>query len=300
MHDVIVIGGGIAGVSAALQLVRARRPVALVDAGAPRNRFSDASHGIFGHDGASPLDMLARAQRQLAAYPATTLIEDSAISARAQGEEGFSVELASGAVLTSRLLILAFGVSDGLPDLPGLTERWGHSVLHCGYCHGYEFAGERLGVLEAGPQTLRGARLMADWGPTTFFLNGADQPAADDLAALAARGVAIEPAPVTAVLGEAPGLTGLALADGRVAPLAALFVQQRTRFNSPIAEALGCELDEGPSGMVIRTDSGKRTTVRGVFAAGDIARPSHNASWASADGVTAGIVAHQALVFGLP
>lgn len=295
-HDAIVIGGGFAGTAAALQIARARRSVRIIDAGRPRNRFADASHGFFGQDGNDPRSMIAAARAQVERYPTARTVAGEASAARAV-DGGFEVVLDGGETLMATRLVLAFGISDVLPDLPGLAERWGKSVLHCPYCHGYEHAGGRLGVLRSSPMAAHQALLIADWGPTTLYLNGGEALDDDVLAALSRRGVTIEPARIAALRGENGGLSSLVLEDGRQTPIDALYVASRTRLNSPIAEQLGCALHDGPFGPVIRTDEKKLTSVPGVYAAGDIARVPHNASWAAADGVTAGIFLHQSLVF---
>lgn len=296
-HDAIVIGGSFAGLSAAIQLARARRSVCVIDAGSPRNRFADASHGFFGQDGNAPLSMIATARTQLQAYPTVRMMAAEANTARAV-DGGFEVTLADGETLTAAKLVLAFGISDILPKLPGLVERWGKSVLHCPYCHGFEYAGRRLGVLRTMPMSTHQALLIPDWGPTTLFLDGGDMPDADTQAKLALRGVTIEPARVVALQGESASLSSLLLDDGRNVPIDALYLTPRTQLNSSVAEQLGCALDDGPFGPVIRTDAAKLTSVQGVYAAGDVARVPHNVTWAAADGVTAGTSLHQSLVFG--
>ncbi|MEH3143997.1 MAG: NAD(P)/FAD-dependent oxidoreductase [Methylobacterium frigidaeris] len=293
--DVIVVGGSFAGLAAAIYIARGRRSVCVVDAGSPRNRFAAASHGFLGQDGSDPRTMLAQARGQLAAYPQATIVEDQAVDIRAGRD--FTVTLVSGQTLDAARLVLAYGITDVLPEIQGLAERWGKSVLHCPYCHGYEFADGKLGVLAVSPLSAHQALLIAEWGPTTLYLNGGDMPDEATCARLARRGVGIEPAPVAALLGEGGTLTGLRLADGRMAAVDALYLAPRTRMNSPLAERLGCALDEGPFGPVIRTDAAKLTTVAGVYAAGDIARAPHSVSWAVADGVTAGISVHQSLAF---
>jgi thioredoxin reductase len=200
-------------------------------------------------------------------------------------------------VLDSASLVLAFGISDELPAIPGLAERWGRSVLHCPYCHGFEFSGQRLGVLNVSPMSIHQAMLIAEWGPTTLYLNGSPEPDDASLAQLQKRYVAIEPAPVRALLGEGAHLSAIELIDGRTSSVDALYLGPRTRLNSEIAHQLGCELEEGPFGRIIRTDSQKMTTVPGAYAAGDITRSAHNVTWASADGVTAGMAVHRSLIF---
>lgn len=295
-HDAIIVGGSFAGLSAALYIARARRSVAVIDAGAPRNRFAAHSHGLFGRDGSAPQAMLADARKQVEAYPTVHFIDAKATAADA-GPEGFAVTLDDGAVVEGSRLLLAFGLSDELPAIPGLRERWGSSVLHCPYCHGYEFAGRQLGVLYASPMSLHQAALITEWGPTTLYLNGAEMPDDAALDALAQRGVAIEPAPVKALHGQAGDLSAIEFADGRTRALDALFLGLRSHLNSGIAEQLACATDEMPFGRIIRTDAMKATTVPNVYAAGDITRGAHSVTWACADGVTAGTAIHRSLVF---
>ena len=298
-YDVIVIGGSFAGLSAALQLARARRRVLVLDSGEPRNRFAQFAHGLFGHDGEPPSVLLAKAREQLLSYGTVSFKEGLATHAAKTGEE-FSVTVA-GAVHTASRLILANGVRDELAPIPGMQERWGISVLHCFYCHGYEVAGQRLGVLATSDRALQTAILLPDWSEhVTLFTNGSLSLNPDQLNELQTRGVSVETKPVVALVGEPPALSGLRLDDGRIIPVDAVFTNPRTRMASSIAEQLGCEFDEGPSGAFIRTGADKQTTVWGVYAAGDAARPGHNASWAAADGVTAGISAHQSLSLPQP
>lgn len=293
--DALVIGGSFAGLSAAMQLARARRPVCVVDAGAPRNRFAAASHGFFGLDGMAPQAMLAQARQQLLAYPSVRFVAARAVAAEAR-DGGFGVALDSGEQLQASRLLLATGVRDVLPELPGLAERWGASVLHCPYCHGYEFGGQRLGVLYRMPLSLHQAQLIADWGPTTLFLDGR-AVAADELAPLQAKGITVVQGKVLALEGEGVRLGGVRTATGLVA-LSAMFLAPQIAMASPLAAQLGCAFDEGPVGPIIRADEFGMTTLAGVYAAGDAAMLWHNATLASARGVQAGTALHRSLVFG--
>ena len=292
MQDVIVVGGSYAGMAAALQLLRARRSVTVVDEGLRRNRFASHAHGFLGQDGVDPGVIAAQARRQLAAYPTLTWVEGRAVAGEGR-KDGFRVTLDGGGVLEGRRVLLATGVRDDLPSLPGLAERWGQSVFHCPYCHGYELDRGRIGVIATGPMSLHQAQLLPEWGAVTLLLNGAVEPDAAARADLAARGVALEEVPVARIEGRAE----VVLADGRRLDFAGLFTAARCLPASPLAEAMGCELMETPMGVQVATGDTKETSLAGVFACGDVARVPHSVSLAVADGAWAGAQIHRSLVW---
>jgi thioredoxin reductase len=185
---------------------------------------------------------------------------------------------------------------DDLPDLPGLREGWGKGVLHCPYCHGYEVAGRRLGVLAIMPQATHQVNLIPEWGPATFLTNGVVTLTATERAALSARGVAVEEGLVAAILNEGEGLAGVSLRDGRTFALDALFTGVPTRQASPLAEQLGCALEETMLGPIVGVDATGQTSVPGVFAAGDAALPMKSLPGAVASGYTVGVAAHRSLL----
>lgn len=291
-HDVIVIGGSYAGMAAALQLLRARRKVLVIDAGQRRNRFTGESHGFLGQDGVDPAEIAGKAREQLLAYPTLTWVEGAA--ERAEGEKNaFSVTTADGARHDARRLLFATGVSDALPEIAGLGERWGRSVFHCPYCHGYELDQGRIGCIATGPMSLHQAQLLPEWGAVTLFLNGSFTPDAEQRADLVARGVTIEETPVAGLEGKAD----VRLSDGRLLPFAGLFTASRVSPATPIAEHLGCAIEETPFGTQIQTDAMKETTIPGAFACGDAARIPHSVTLAVGDGAWAGAQLHRSLVF---
>jgi thioredoxin reductase len=294
-YDVVIVGGSFAGLSAAMQLARARRNILLIDAGLPRNRFARSSHGFLGQDGAAPQEIVNEGRRQLSAYPSISIKSGMVASVRQQ-EGGFVLGLAEGPDVLASRLVLALGVSDTLPAISGLRERWGLTVLHCPYCHGFEVAGQPLGVIASVADALHQALMIPDWGPTTLFTQGIINASADDLAQLTRRGVTLEHSPVVELCGGAGGLEAVKLADGRSLPVSAVFVQPKTTISSPLASELGCALDDGPSGRFIRVDAIQATSIAHVFAAGDAASPRHNATFASAAGVMAGVAAHRSLM----
>ncbi|SMH57904.1 NAD(P)/FAD-dependent oxidoreductase [Mesorhizobium australicum] len=294
-YDVAIVGGSFAGLSAALQIARGKRRVVVVDAGLPRNRFASHSHGFLTRDGATPPDMLREARRQLLDYP-TAEIVDGIVEA-AEGQAGdFSLRLAGGNALSARRLVLAGGVSDTLPDIPGLAGEWGRRVIHCPYCHGYEFGDGPFGVLATEPMAFMKALLVSDWGPVKLFLNDALSPDAEQTAKLSARGVSLVPGRVEGVSSHEDGLS-IQVAGAAATSVAALFVAPKTILSSDLPHQLGCTLAEGPMGAFISVDERKNTNVPGVFAAGDIARPMPTVALAVADGAMAGAAAHQSLIF---
>lgn len=293
LHDAIIVGGSYAGLSAALQLARARRLVMVIDGGQRRNRFAAASHGLLGQDGRAPGDIIADARAQLMAYPTVTWV-DGTVERVARTGDGFAVCVEKRVSYDAKRLVLATGVADQLPDVPGLAERWGRSVFHCPYCHGYELGGGPVGVLAGSEFSMHHALMLPDWAPTTFFLNGTFEPDDEQLAHLAQRGVTVEHQPVVRISGEAATVE---LSDGRAVPLRGIFVLARTAPVSPLAEQLGCAMEDGPVGPYIRTDETRETTVPGVFACGDIARPAGSLALAVGDGTMAGVAVHRSLIF---
>lgn len=293
-YDAIVVGGSFAGLSAAMQLARAQRSVLLVDAGRPRNRFAATSHGFLGQDGVAPAGIMRQGIDQLVRYPTVTFLHAEALAASVQ-DDRLALTLSDGAQVEGRKLILATGVQDTLP-LPSMMGRWGVSVLHCPYCHGYEVRGRRLAAIANAAGAVHQAMILPDWGPTTFFTQGVFEPTAEEAALLEARGVEIERTPVVELVGEGPAVHSLVLADGREVPAEAVFTAPRTHMASPLAEQLGCAFADGMTGPYITVDAMQQTSVPGVFAAGDAATQMYNATLASAAGVMAGVAAHRALV----
>lgn len=287
-----VIGGSYAGMAAALQLARARRKVLVVDAGQRRNRFVDAaegaSHGYLTQDGRPPAEIAADAREQLMNYPNVEWLHGLANEARVATTGQLEFRVGTAAIRAQRLII-ATGVRDELPPVPGLAERWGRSVFHCPYCHGYEAEAGHIGIIAASPLAHHHAMMLPDWGKPTLFLNGAYQPNAEELAALARRGTQVEEVAIERI----DGLANVVLQDGRTLPMKALFTQPHTVMNSSIAEELGCTLEDGPMGRFIKVDDNKATSVPNVFACGDVARMAGNVTLAVADGAIAGFGAHR-------
>ncbi|SIR09913.1 Thioredoxin reductase [Rhizobium sp. RU20A] len=297
VNDAIIIGGSYAGLSAALQLGRARRRVLIIDEGVRRNRFAAHSHGFLTQDGVDPAVIAQRARDQVLAYPTVRLLSARAervqrLKVRDEDGAAFDV-IADGARFAARRLLLATGVTDTLPAIPGLAERWGRSVFHCPYCHGYELDRGPIAVIAGSALSMHHALMLPDWGPTTLLLNTAFEPDADQLSALSARGTNVERSPVVGITGHAD----ITLADGRTLPFAGIFALAEVTQASPFADQLGLAMDDSPIGAMIRTSATKETSIPGVFACGDAARISGSVALAVGDGNMAGAALHRSLMF---
>lgn len=291
-YDVIVVGGSYAGMSAALQLVRARRSVLVIDAGKRRNRAASHSHGFLSQDGADPAVIASAARAQLEAYPTLSWVDDLVVKVSGS-RDAFIIEVMGGEVYGARRLLLATGVSDTLPDVEGLAERWGTSVFHCPYCHGYELDQGQIGVIAASPISIHQAQLLPEWGSVIFLTNGVlelDEPTLQDLST---RGVSVEATRIERIEGHAD----VVLTDGRRLSFAGLFTASKNAPSTYVAEDLGCALAETPMGMQIDTNETKETSIAGIFACGDAARVPHSVALAVADGAWAGAQIHRSLVW---
>jgi len=291
-YDTIVIGGSYAGMAAALQLVRARKSVLIIDAGQRRNRFASHSHGFLGQDGVAPDEIARTAREQLEAYPTLVWCDGSAVTVAGE-RDAFAVTTADGQTHAGRRILFATGVADQLPPIPGLAERWGQAIFHCPYCHGYELDQGHIGVIGTGAMSAHQAELLAEWGQVTFFTNKVVTLDAETRAKLSSREVTIE----DAVIDRIDGHADVVMADGRRLSFAGMFTATRCLPSSPLAEQLGCALEETPMGIQIRTDAAKATSVKGVFACGDVARVPHSVSLAVGDGAWAGVQVHRSLVW---
>jgi thioredoxin reductase len=290
-----IIGGSFAGLTAAMHLARGRRTVTLFDTGITRNRFANHAHGLLGQDGQSPDQIRLAGRAEVLAYPTVTLVEDQVLSAQIT-DTGFDLKTASDQTISATQVILAHGMTDILPDIPGLAPLWGQTALQCPYCHGYEVADRPTAVLMTHPMSAAHARLYTEWTRDLMFLsNGYDLT---DAQRQALDGITIIESPVTACLGIGPALTGVQLQDGRVIPRDILYLAPRNRLSCDLALQLGCALTVGPFGDYITIDQHHRTSVPGVFAAGDVTRPFYNATFAAADGIRAATACHQSMVFG--
>jgi thioredoxin reductase len=288
-YDVVVVGGGAAGLSAALVLGRARRRVTVVDGGAPRNAPAAHMHGFLSRDGMSPAELLAMGREEAAAY-GVELVSGHVVSIK----PGFSVTLADGEALEARRLLIATGATDELPPIPGLRERWGKDFLHCPYCHGWEVRDQPLGVLATGAGSVEHAQLIRQWSDDLIFFTHTHDLEEAEREQLEARGIRVVDGEVRGLVVEDDRLRGVMLGDGRTVERTALFIRPELRPRlDGLLEHLACETDE--LGF-IRVDSAGRTTFPGVWAAGNAANPRAQVITAAGEGSAAAISINADLV----
>jgi len=288
-YDVIIVGGGPAGLSAAVALGRARRSVVVIDSGEPRNATAHAVHNFLTRDGTSPAEMLRLGRAEAVGYGA--VVVDGVVDTVERVDDAFAATLAGGDVVGGRRLLVTTGLVDELPPVRGLRERWGIDVLHCPYCHGWEVRDRSLGVLASGPRALHQALMFRQWtDDVTLLLNG--QQALDEaqFELLAARGIPVVDGTVENLVVEDDALTGVTLEDGSVRRLDALVVGAPVRVRAGMLAGLGVELAEHPAGMGqhVVTDASGATSVPGVWAAGNVTDLAAQVITSAAAGLWAG------------
>jgi len=299
--DVVVIGGGAAGLNGALILARSRRSVVVIDSGSPRNAPAEAVHGFIVLDGTPPSEILRRAREQVRHYGGR-VIHGEVISAEsavpsADGDLRFTVSLAGGRSITARRILVATGLTDVLPEVPGLAEHWGHSVVHCPYCHGWEVRDEPIGILATGPGSIGHAFLFRQLTEDlTYFTHGTDLDE-DSRARFAARGIRIIDTPVTEVVNDKDGaLAGLRLADGQVVARRVLAVGPQMLARTQGLEGLGLPMQDVPNmGHGFASGLAGATEVPGVWVAGNATDPVAQVGASAAAGALAGDHINRAL-----
>ena len=298
VFDFLIIGGSYAGLSAAMSLGRARCRVLVFDAGQPRNRTTPHAHNLLLHDGDAPADLATRARQQVAAYPTVQLLTAEATAAEKLSDGTFRVATAAHGTFAAPTLLLATGLRDELPPVPGFAECWGTSIIHCPYCHGYEVADQPTGLWLNGEVVGHMTKMLLNWTrDLTVFTNGPATFGADVRAQLTARSVGLDETPVAALPHTGPQLDGLQLADGRVLPLRVLYAGLPRHQASALPAQLGCELDE--QGL-LRVDDLNQTTVPGVYAAGDNCSPLHQLANAIGVGNRVGAILGRDLILSRP
>ncbi|MFI1184879.1 NAD(P)/FAD-dependent oxidoreductase [Streptomyces californicus] len=292
-YDVVIVGGGAAGLSGALALARARRSVLVIDAGEPRNAPASHVHNYLGRESTPPGELLAIGRSEAAGYGAEIVAGRVASAERLPGAEdaGFRVVAEDGRSVEARRLLVTTGLVDELPPVPGLAERWGREVLHCPYCHGHEVADRPIGVLATGPLAVHQALKWRQWSDdVTLFLHTGPEPSAEEYEELAARDVAVVDGEVAELEIADDRFTGVRLASGRVVPREALVVQARFTARSAVLESLGLkpvaqEMAGTVVGTYIPSDPTGATEVPGVWVAGNVTRLTEQVVGAAAAGL---------------
>ncbi len=296
--DVAVIGASFAGLSAALMLARARRRVVLIDDGQTRNRFSPHSHGFLGQDGVPPATIRAKGLAEVLAYPSASHLPGRVN--RITGGAGAFVLEGPRKIQAARV-ILAHGQRDILPGIPGLADCWGITANQCPYCHGYELADRVTGILSLGPTIhAHQARHLADWTNDLILLENGGTVDPETATLLDRPGLRRVPGRVARIHHRAGVIEAAELGDGTLVPMQALYLHARFEPTASLAQDLGCAMTETPMGAFVTVDAFQRTSVPGVFAAGDLARPFPSAPAAAASGNLAGAACHQDLIGLVP
>ncbi len=290
-YDVAVIGGGAAGLSAALVLTRARRRVVVIDAGEPRNAPASHMQGFLSRDGMPPTELLAAGRKEVAGYGGHLV--DGRVETIRLNQAGFVVTTAGGHVVRARRVLVTTGLRDEVPDVPGVRERWGRDLLHCPYCHGYEVRDRPIGVLGGTPDAVEHALLLRQWSDDVVYFAHTTAPTDADRTRLRARGVDVVDGPVARLVVTNDRLQGVELADGRVVTRDAVFVRPRLVPHDDLLTALGCATHD--SGWVVADHTG-RTSVPGVWVAGNAADPRAQVITAAGQGSAAAIALNADLV----
>ncbi|OKI81649.1 NAD(P)/FAD-dependent oxidoreductase [Micromonospora sp. CB01531] len=288
-YDVVVIGGGAAGLSGALMLARARRSVLVIDSGAPRNAPADGVHGLLARDGMPPAELLERGRAEVRNYGGQVVPGE--VGAATPADDGFGVALTDGRTVRARRLLVATGLVDELPDVPGLRARWGQDVIHCPYCHGWEVRDRAIGVLATGPLSVHQALLFRQWSAdVTFFPHTMPPPTDEQAEQLAARDVRVVAGEVASLEVVQDRLVGVRLGDGRLVHRDALVVAPRMVARAGFLAALGLRPAAHPAGVGehIPADATGRTEVPGVWVAGNVTDPAAQVGAAAAAGAGAG------------
>ncbi|MDQ4039322.1 MAG: NAD(P)/FAD-dependent oxidoreductase [Actinomycetota bacterium] len=285
-YDVVVVGGGVAGLSAALVLGRARRSVLVVDAGEPRNAPAAHTHGFLTRDGTPPGELLELGRAEVRGYGAEVRAGHAACAA-ALPDGGFAVELGDGDTVVARRLLVTTGLVDELPDVPGVPERWGRDVIHCPYCHGWEVRDQAIAVLGSGALSVHQALMFRQLTDNlTLLLHTAPDLTGEQSKQLSARGVSVVRGEVTGLVAPDDRLTGVRMASGEIVTAQVLVVGPRLAARDGVLASLGLAAVEHPSGMGthVLADSTGRTAVPGVWVAGNVADPAAGIVAATAAG----------------
>ena len=296
-YDVVVVGGGAAGLGGALMLGRSRRSVLVIDAGEPRNAPASGVHGFLTRDGISPSELLRMGREEVRGYGAEVI--DGRVTSAGRVDGGFIVLLEDGRRVGARRLLVTTGLVDELPDVAGVRERWGRDVLHCPYCHGWEVRDQPVGVLASGPMAVHQALLFRQLtGDVTLFLHTGPGLTEEEAEKLAALGIAVVEGVVASLEVREDRLTGVRMGNGEVVPRSAVVVGPRFAARAGMLAGLGLETTSHPSGIGEYVEAGAMglTAVPGVWVAGNVTDPTAQVLASANAGVMAGAAINADLV----
>lgn len=296
-YDVVVVGGGAAGLEGALMLARSRRSVLVIDAGDPRNAPAEGVHGFLSRDGIAPVDLTRIGADEVRRYGGQVV--DGTVADVRRGEAGFTVLLTDGRTVPARRVLVTTGLTDELPEVPGVRERWGRDVLHCPYCHGWEISDEPVGVLGTGPMSVHQALMFRQWtDDVTLFLHTAPEPTDEEREKLAARGVRVVAGRVAELVIDDDRLAGVRLEDGTVVNRRALVVAPRFVARVDALTSLGIETELEPmsGGRFVPADWSGLTKVPGLWVAGNVTDVKAQVLAAAASAATAAVAINNDLI----
>jgi len=292
-HDVIIIGGSYAGLSAAMALGRSMRNVIVIDSSKPCNRQTPYTHNFITHDGETPAAIAQKAREEVLKYPTVQLINDTALSA-GKNENGFEIITANGTAYSTKKIIVATGVLDIMDDIKGFAECWGISILHCPYCHGYEVQDRPMGIIANGDMAFEMCKIIQHWSQSlTLFCNGKSTLSDEQHQQLTGHNISVVEKEIEQLIHDNGYVKHLAFKDGSMQSVDAIFSRLAFEQHTDIPEKLGCAINEQG---YLQIDAFQKTSIAGLYAAGDCTTMMRALSVAVSMGMAAGAMANKELI----
>lgn len=292
-YEVIIIGGSYSGLAAAMALGRSLRKVLVIDAGKPCNRQTPHSHNFLKQDGKTPFEISSVARAQVEAYKTISFYSDTVISA-SKSDPGFLIKTNDGSTFTGLKLIFATGIKDILPEIPGIQECWGISVIHCPYCHGYEVRNEKTGILANGDFGFEFGKMITNWTKDlTLYTNGKSTLTSEQSEKLTSKKVTISEKKISQIIHQDGKIQSLVFEDGSQEKINALYAKPDFEQNTPLISELGCALKENG---YVEIDQFHKTNVPGIYACGDNTNMFRSVAFAVSSGTMAGAACNKELI----
>lgn len=291
--EVIIIGGSYAGLAAAMALGRSLRKVLVIDAGKPCNRQTPHSHNFLTQDGKTPMEISSLAREQVEAYETISFYSDTVTSAK-KSDPGFLIKTKNGSTFSGQKLIFATGIKDILPEIPGIQECWGISVIHCPYCHGYEVRHEKTGILANGEFGFEFGKMITNWtDDLTLYTNGKSTLTPEQTEKLLSKNVIISEKKISQIIHQDGKIQSLVFEDGSQEKIKALYAKPEFEQSTPLISELGCELKENG---YVDIDQLHKTSVAGIYACGDNTNMFRSVAFAVSSGTMAGAACNKELI----